>query len=263
MEDSEVEDNDCGAVGVDNGITNNDEDIADVRTATSYVTGHVGSVGIHYITLANQLITGREGGFLLSDPHGFLYRFNKTVSDTKYYFCVRRGCPGRCSRYRRCYGLDSEERQFFRSVNTTADDSEFVAFRSERILQEAASGRIVLEIDGTFSVVPNEQYGGKRKFDKSQQLLMIHYRFRGRNYLIGYFLTNSMTENAALDMLRLVDVWLDRPNTHVERVISDHDVATQNAARATWNGAVIQSCALHISNGLWRIACTAKVYTEQ
>lgn len=37
-----------------------------------------------FITLANQLVPGRDGGFLLSDPNGFLYCYNKTHNDTKY-----------------------------------------------------------------------------------------------------------------------------------------------------------------------------------
>lgn len=93
-------------VSQNNDLTNTDggaNDVGPVRRrhnqlhSLSTYGQHAGGLQIFYITLANQLVPGREGGFLLVDPNHFLYRYNGTVNNTRYYLCHQTGCPGRCN----------------------------------------------------------------------------------------------------------------------------------------------------------------------
>lgn len=51
---------------------------------------------VFHITRANQLVPSRGQSYLLADPNDFLYRHDKLVSSTEYYYRIENSCRGRC-----------------------------------------------------------------------------------------------------------------------------------------------------------------------
>lgn len=303
---------------------------------------------VFHVTLRNQLVAGKRGGHLLTDPNGFLYCYEMTKNHTQYYHCQnQKACHGRCKlmhgkelhitqrhwdgcnpnevdievrrfkkelqtrcmndtliafatifnqtkdkyrnaaelwpfekcrqlmytarrrvttkrlpttldelgqwmedvQYYNTFGVDSMKpaNAFFVGIHVTSDGSKFAAFKSQTVVDAATGGRIVIQLDGTFSIVPSRYNSLKqaKRFDNCHQLLMVHYRHRNRNYPLGYFLlSNAPTNVLARDILQLAHSWLGE-GTAVITIITDYETSLRNAASYVCPDARLIGCAVH------------------